>query len=207
MRNAWIVLSTILDSALEYGYLTASPARGVKFPADALRREPEILTPEELARLLLQLREPVKTMVTLAAITGFRVDELLALRWRATDLKTGTVRFEASVYEGQIQRPKSERGNRVIPIGPVTRLLLEAHRRRSVRLKPEDFIFPNRHGGTLSGRNLLQRVLAPATKAVGLGRVIWHQFRHIHFSVLHDLGVPAKVVQGQNWDMPARKRP
>ena len=197
VRNAWIVLSTILDSALEYSYLTTNQARGVKFPPQAPRREPEILAPEELARLLRQLREPFKTMVTLVALTGVRVGELLALRWRTADLKTGTLRIAASVYEGQIQSPKSEKGTRIIPIGPVTRWLLEAHRQRSVRLQPEDFIFPNRQGGTLSGRNLLQRILAPAAKAAGLGHVTWHQFRHIHSSLLHDLGVPAKIAQQQ----------
>ena len=197
VRNAWIVLSTILDSALEYGYLTTNPARGVKFPPQTVRREPKILTSEELARLLTQLREPFKTMVTLAALTGVRVGELLALRWRAADLKTGTLRIEASVYEGQIQTPKSEKGTRIIPIGPLTRWLLESHRQRSARLQLDDFIFPNRQGGVFSGRNLLQRVLAPAAKAAGLDHVTWHQFRHIHSSLLHDLGVPAKVAQQQ----------
>jgi integrase len=136
-------------------------------------------------------------MVTLAALTGVRVGELLALRWRTVDLKTGTLRIEESVYEGQIQSPKSEKGTRILPIGPLTRWLLEGHRQRSVRLQPEDFIFPSRQGGTFSGRNLLQRVLAPAAKAAGLGRVTWHQFRHIHSSLLHDLGVPAKIAQQQ----------
>jgi len=27
--------------------------------------------------------------------------------------------------------------------------------------------------------------------------VTWHQFRHVHSSLLHDLGVPAKVAQQQ----------
>lgn len=197
VRNAWIVLSTILDSAVEYGYLTINPARGVKFPPQAPRREPKILTPEEFTRLLTHLREPFKTMVTLAALTGLRIGELTALRWRAADLKAGTLRIEESVYEGEIQSPKSKKGTRVIPIGPWARWLLESHRRRSTRLNPEDFIFPNRRGGAFSGRNLLQRVLAPAAKAAALGRVTWHQFRHIHSSLLHDLGVPPKIAQQQ----------
>ncbi len=39
------------------------------------------------------------------------------------------------------------------------------------------------------------RVLRPAAMAAGLDRVTWHQFRHVHSSPLHDLGVPAKVAQ------------
>jgi integrase len=51
--------------------------------------------------------------------------------------------------------------------------------------------------GSYRESNLLQRVLHPAGEAAGLGRVTWHQFRHIHSSLLHDLGVPAKIAQQQ----------
>ena len=40
-------------------------------------------------------------------------------------------------------------------------------------------------------------MLRPAAKAAGLDRVTWHQLRHIHASVLHDIGVPAKIAQHQ----------
>ena len=40
VRNAWVLLSSILESAVEYGYLQANPARGVKFPQKALKRSP-----------------------------------------------------------------------------------------------------------------------------------------------------------------------
>jgi len=44
---------------------------------------------------------------------------------------------------------------------------------------------------------LLTKVLQPAAQATGLGRVTWHQFRHIHSSLLNDLRVPAKIAQEQ----------
>ena len=34
---------------------------------------------------------------------------------------------------------------------------------------------------------LLANVLRPAARSAGLGRVTWHQFRHIHSSLLNDL--------------------
>jgi integrase len=40
-------------------------------------------------------------------------------------------------------------------------------------------------------------VLQPAAEAAGLGRVTWHQFRHIHASLLNDLRVPVKIAQEQ----------
>lgn len=40
-------------------------------------------------------------------------------------------------------------------------------------------------------------MLQPATVKAGLGRVTWHQFRHIHSSLLNDLNVPVKIAQEQ----------
>ncbi len=197
VRNAWIVLSSILDSAVEYGYLAVNPARGVKFPSQPPRQDPEIFTAEALARLLVHLQEPFKTMVTLAALTGLRIGEILALRWRAIDVISGTVRVSESVFQGHFQKPKSEKSIRTIPIGPALRGLLENHRQRSVHSRPDDLVFPSRRNGAHRESNLLERVVKPAGKAAGIGRVTWHQFRHIHSSLLHDLGVPAKVVQQQ----------
>ena len=32
VRNSWTLLSGVLETAVEYGYFTTNPARGVKFP-------------------------------------------------------------------------------------------------------------------------------------------------------------------------------
>jgi Phage integrase family len=44
---------------------------------------------------------------------------------------------------------------------------------------------------------MLTRVLQPAAEAAGLGKVTWHQFRHIHSSLMSDLKVPVKIAQEQ----------
>jgi integrase len=114
------------------------------------------------------------------------------------NLAEGTIRISESVFHGQVQLPKSERSIRTIPIGPQTRALLEEHRQRfAIKLCEEDLLFPNQLGGPRRESNLLERVLRPAAKAAGLERVTWHQLRHIHASVLHDIGVPAKIAQKQ----------
>jgi hypothetical protein len=47
-----VVLSSILETAAEYGYLQANPGRGVKFPQKGLKEKPAIIAGEDLARLL-----------------------------------------------------------------------------------------------------------------------------------------------------------
>jgi integrase len=191
------LLSGILETAVEYGYLTANPARGVKFPQQGAREAPAIIAGEEFAKLLSEVVEPYRTMVELIAATGLRIGELLAVRWRALDLEVGTLAVRESVYEGKVQRPKTQKSKRTIPLGPHAVASLKAHHERSTRKCDNDLVFPNRSGEPLRESKLLERELQPAAERAGLGRVTWHQFRHIHSSLLNDLRVPVKIAQEQ----------
>lgn len=197
VRNAWIVLSTVLDSAMEYEYLAVNPARGVRFPPQAPRTEPKVLTANDLKRLLERLEEPYRTMVALTAITGVRIGELLAFRWRAVDFQARTLRIAESVFQGKFQTPKSGKSVRTIPIGPVALQILLEHHRRSAARSGEDLLFARADSAPYRESGLLQRVLQPAAVAAGLGHVTWHQLRHVHATLLHDLGVPVKIAQKQ----------
>jgi integrase len=44
---------------------------------------------------------------------------------------------------------------------------------------------------------VLRKFLQPAAEKAELGRVTWHQFRHVHASLLNDLKVPVKIAQEQ----------
>jgi len=197
VRNGWTLLASALESAVEYGYLQVNPARGVKFPLKAVKRKPAIIAGDEFVKLLGNLREPYRTMVSLIAATGLRIGELLALRWSALDLDGGTLAVRESVFEGTFQPPKTQRARRTIPLGPRAVAVLKRHREMAIRRGLDDLVFSNTKGQPFREAKLLQRVLQPAAVEVGLGRLTWHQFRHIHSSLLNDLRVPAKIAQEQ----------
>jgi hypothetical protein len=67
-------------------------------------------------------------------------------------------------------------------------------------------MFGNRKGDPLRESKLLRNVLQPAAVAAGLGRVTWHQFRHIHSSLLNDLSVPVKIAQESSATRAFRRR-
>jgi integrase len=197
VRNAWTLLSGILETAVEYGYLSTNPARGVKFPEKELKEAPVLFTAEDFTKLLEQLDEPHRTMARLIALTGLRIGELLAVRWRCLDLEIGTLSVRESVYEGKFQSPKTRKSRRTIPLGPQSILWLREHHLRATRIAADDLLFGNRSGKPLRESKLLRNVLQPAAERAGLGRVTWHQFRHIHSSLLNDLRVPVKIAQEQ----------
>ncbi|MEP7305194.1 MAG: tyrosine-type recombinase/integrase [Acidobacteriota bacterium] len=197
VRNAWTLLSGILETTLEYGYLSTNPARGVKFPEKELKEAPALLNGDDFMKLLKHIDEPYRTMVRLIAVTGMRIGELLAVRWRSLNLEIGTLSVRESVYEGAFQSPKTQKSRRTIPLGPQTVVWLREHRLRATRIASDDLVFGNRSGRPLRDAKLRENVLQPAAEAAGLGRVTWHQFRHIHSSLLNDLRVPVKIAQEQ----------
>ena len=71
------------------------------------------------------------------------------------------------------------------------------HRQHRSRREPNDLVFGNRNDEPFRESKLLERVLQPAAERAGLGRVTWHQFRHIHSTLLNDLRVPVKIAQEQ----------
>jgi len=74
---------------------------------------------------------------------------------------------------------------------------LTSHHERVIKREPRDLVFGNRQGDPLRQSKVLTRVLQPAAREVGLGRLTWHQFRHVHSSLLNDLKIPAKIAQAQ----------
>ena len=64
-----------------------------------------MLTPKQAADLLLALSSKARTMVALAILSGLRRGELLALRWKAVDESTASIRVSEAVYDGHFDSP------------------------------------------------------------------------------------------------------
>ena len=136
-------------------------------------------------------------MVSLIAATGLRIGELLGLRWRALDLDVGALGGARVGVRGQVPAAQDTEGGADDSARTACDRGAQAHRERVSRRAPEDLVFGNRNGDPLRESKLLTNVLQPAAEAAGFGRVTWHQFRHIHSSLLNDLRVPVKIAQEQ----------
>jgi integrase len=73
------------------------------------QRIPEVLTVEEIRALIRELAQPYRTLVFLAAVTGMRVSELLALKWEDVRFDTSEIILSRSIVH---QRISSENPNR-----------------------------------------------------------------------------------------------
>ena len=186
-------LSKVLGSAEEWNYIADNPVRKTRLPRREYKSERPSLAPVQVWRLISVLQEPARSMAMLLVLTGLRIGELLALRWKSVDLGAQTLRVTATVYEGHFDTPKTKRSARTIPLGPKALSILSVLHKRA--RDPNDLVFSTRSGEPLCRRNLLHRHLQPTCKKLDLPRMSWHTLRHCHATLLDAAGAPLGTVQ------------
>ncbi|WP_417042899.1 tyrosine-type recombinase/integrase [Dysosmobacter sp.] len=111
-----------LDKAVEEGLIATNPADGCRLPPKK-GREMQVLTREELQRLLIQAKaEGCYELFLLELSTGLRRGELLALQWEDLNEETGELRVERQVTRtgGQlvVSTPKTKASVRTLVLPP-----------------------------------------------------------------------------------------
>lgn len=195
LRSVRATFSTVLQEAVERGYLEKNPAHGVRIREADMKKERRFYSAMEMRTLLAALAEPCRAVVLTAILTGLRIGEILALRWKRVDLLRGTMQVAETYSDGEFGTPKTKSSNRVIPISSVLRAELEARRARSKTTEPDELVFQTPAGTPLNAKNLYNRELAPACDRIELPRVSWHSFRHAHATLLGEVGGSPKTAQ------------
>ncbi|MGQ0799703.1 MAG: tyrosine recombinase XerC [Pseudomarimonas sp.] len=163
------------------------PTAGLRAPK-AARRLPQVLDPDEAARLVevptsaaLGIRD--RAMLELFYSSGLRLAELCALCWRDLDLADGLVRVLG----------KGSR-TRVVPVGRFAREALSALRHASAGAD-SDPVFPGRHHAHISPRSVQKRLKVLAQQQGIWKRVHPHLLRHSFASHLLESSGDLRGVQ------------
>ncbi len=186
-------LSKVLGTAEEWRYISDNPVRKTRLPRRECSSERPVVTPQQVKRLTTALPEPAKSIALLLVLTGLRIGELLALRWKNVNLDDKVLRVMETVYEGHFDKPKTKRSVRAIPLCREAVSILSSLRPNACG--PEQLVFATYSGRPLCRRNLLQRQLRPTCKELGLPRITWHALRHCHATLLDAVGAPLGTVQ------------
>jgi integrase len=131
----------------------------------------------------------------IAALTGLRIGELLALRWKNIDLKSGPIRVRETVHEGQFGTPKTKSSKRDVPVSKRVREAFLAQRKIGAVIVADDHVFKTRVGTPLNRKNLPRRMLQPACVKLNLPVIGWHSFRHTYATLLGDVGESLRTAQ------------
>ena len=138
----------------------------------------------------------------LAATTGMREAEMLALTWDDIDEAHVTIRHTLHRIDGEwkLRQPKTEKSRRTIPLPPVTVAALREHRVRQMEeqaaagaLGRSGLVFTTPRGQPIHGSNLSKELHA-VLKRLKLPKVNPHDLRHSAATVLYAAGVPLGVI-------------
>jgi integrase len=220
-----VVLGSCLNAAVRTGKLPVTPmSRAMNIPSRGDDQVGTVLDADELATLVRGFRGYVLfPIVAVAAFTGARRNEILALRWSDLDIAAGTLRIERAIEETKehgrtLKAPKTARGKRTIQIDRDLFDVLVSERERYLRMKvgvaasaqvdltlvklPDDalmFPAPPPPGENFSLTRLrcpraVTKEFQDRTEKLGFGRMRLHDLRGTHETLLLDAGVPVHVV-------------
>ncbi len=197
VRKVKVSLGSLLADALERGLVgrnvvrEKSRARQKGKDARLERRHKgklkvgvDIPTREEIKALVPFLEGRWRPLLLTAIFAGLRASELRGLRWSDVDLDRREihVRQRADRFN-DIGRPKSEAGERTVPIPPMVANALREWRLSYSRpivgrdeagspiredARPEHLVFPNGLGKVESHANIVNRGLLPPQLAAGI---------------------------------------
>jgi integrase len=194
-NKALTVLGAILERGRKHG-LVINAAREVAKLRD--RYDPnqyDFFTPEEVEQLVeAAASEQDGTIYLVAAFTGLRMGELIALRWRDVDFDGESLHVYGSYSLGTLTAPKSGVA-RTVPMAEQVLAALKAHQPRLAEAGREALVFPGERGEYLDG-SALRRRYKKALKKAELRPLRFHDLRHTFGSIAIN---QATIVQVQSW--------
>lgn len=131
--------------------------------------------------------------VRVAAYSGLRLGEQLALRWQDIDWPGSVLTISRAVSAG-VEGPTKTGHFRRVPMADQSAAALKRLAERSDFTSPDDYVFCNAYGRRLDGSALRRRYKHARDKA-GLRPLRWHDLRHTFGSLLVAGGVDLVSVQ------------
>jgi integrase len=175
--KALVLMHGIFQRARRVWGLAVNPVADVEKPPLSRSGDIEVFSPEEVWALVrAAASEQDGAIFLIAAFTGLRMGELLALRWRDVDFAGRTIRVRASYYARQLTTPKSGTV-RAVPMAPDVASALAQLGAREDWIGGDDLVFAGEAGGHLDGSALRRRYKAALT-AAGLRPLRFHDLRH-----------------------------
>lgn len=203
-KRALRVLRVALNRAIKLQVVDNNPTNAVDMPR-VRKREIRPLEVNECGALFAACtNHRLGDSIVLAATTGLRKGEILALKWSAVNLSEGVLVVRETLEEVaggfRTKAPKSESGRRVVTLGSLAIDALKCRREKALAegMEPDEIqlVFPSLQGTLHRPSNFDRRVWHPIRESAGIPKEFkFHDLRHTQASLMLAAGVPMKVVQ------------
>jgi integrase len=202
-HKAMTLLGGILGRAKRKGWIATNPAVDAEKVTVPRSDEFNVLTVEQVYAVERATDdEQYAALIVVAAFTGLRQGELLALRWRHVDFGNRIVHVRRNLPAGQAEEesPKSHRV-RSVPLSDQALVALDGLSRRRDFIGPDDLVFCTIVGGHLSDDNVRDAFYA-ALAAADLGHlrtkaepIVFHDLRHTFGTLAASKGIDLRRIQ------------
>lgn len=198
IRNFVAVMRRMWTTAKAWGYATHDPFAGLKLPT-AVKGNVYHFSVEETLAIIEAAQGWKKVFIRILAETGIRPGELAGLR--ISDVQGRVLHIRQSVWQRQIQTPKTVNAVRKFPIGESLAAAIEEHVKETKDHKnPEGLVFTAETGRPLSMDNFRHRVLEPILEKLKINpdkRCGLYAFRHMNATLMDHLNTPLKTRQSR----------
>lgn len=169
------------------------PCRDVEALAPAAPEERYTPTYSEVKQVVEAVGDNMRheALIRLAAETGMRISEILALRWDAIDDQVIHVRL--SNDRRALGTTKTTGSTRKVMIS--FDLMAKIATLHAVKQEGSEFIFTNASGNLYTATDVLKQVLYRACDKAGVQRFGFHGLRRFYINTLLDQGVMKEHVQ------------
>ena len=206
IRNAFNILSSALEKAKIAHMISYNPCDGVELPGRK-KYKAKIYDTDDIQTVLkaaegTDMYLPILLLLSL----GLRRGELCGLKWEHIDFKGRVVHIceNTVLANGKIitKKPKSEAGERDIPLGKELMVALREAQRRYFKNRDSlgtafhdhGYVFCKENGDQYRPDSITQKWCRFRTK-YDLKKVKLHGLRHTNATVLTEAGVSPKIVQ------------
>ncbi|HEY6388452.1 MAG TPA: tyrosine-type recombinase/integrase [Candidatus Acidoferrum sp.] len=198
--NVLGTLNAVLSYAKKCGIRVPEiPERSLVIAGDRDGTEAVYFKTADVQRIIVEAREPYRTIFVLAAVTGLRAGELLGLTVGDIDFDRLMIcpRRQADDRTRILRELKTKKSRTAVPITKETATLLRSYLKLHWRSNPRGLLFPNRTGRPCKRANVVTFGLHPILKKLGLPkhRAGLHAFRHGLGTALADSGASPAIVQ------------
>ncbi|MBN1103592.1 MAG: site-specific integrase [Deltaproteobacteria bacterium] len=202
------VVSGVFNFAVDEEIVKASPTAGITKRLEIKREKKQIdpLTADELGAFLLAVNKvspDFSALFIVAAKTGMRLGEVLALQWGDVDFNSSFIWVRRSRRRGRITSPKNHKARRIDMSGHVALTLKQLLTKEKTRALKEgkggeirETIFHDGHGRPLE-QNRVRRIFKRVLSKAGLREIRFHDLRHSFASLLLSQGESPVYVKEQ----------
>jgi integrase len=206
VRRVLASLAALVGEAQARGLVAANNVRAItktKRKRDG-QGQIEMPTKDELRAIIAATPDRYRALILTTLFAGLRASELRGLLWTDVDFKAGEIKICRRVDRfNKFGPPKSEAGNRMIPMSPLLLNSLKAWRLACPQGEL-DLVFPNGAGNIENHGNLLARIFWPIQVAAGVSvmcegkpdaKYSLHALRHACAALWIEQGFGPKRIQ------------